>query len=152
MGYVASSVETEDEISEGLVISQGTEAVTDDNVTTALTSRNQFVWIPVPDINSMVMCKENNTTTGVGNTKICNIVLENGELKCTVHNTTGATNMCSRLYNSSAYNSSTNSNGYKIKATSMDFNLKTQTFSQMREPDIITDFDIESFTRVCKSI
>ena len=56
-GFTASDISTEDEISEGLVIYQGTEKVSTD--TDAITTRNQFVWIPVTNINSMVMCKQN---------------------------------------------------------------------------------------------
>jgi len=50
-GYVASSVSTEDQISEGLVIYQGDDPVTEENVATAKTTRNQFVWVPVPNIS-----------------------------------------------------------------------------------------------------
>lgn len=50
-GFVASSVESEDEVSEGLVIYEGREKVTGKNVETAKTTRNQFVWVPVPNIN-----------------------------------------------------------------------------------------------------
>jgi len=53
-GYVASSVDTEDEVEEGLVIYQGTEAVTADNVDTAKKTRNQFVWVPVPNMTEFV--------------------------------------------------------------------------------------------------
>jgi len=50
-GYVVSSVDTEDDITEGLVIYEGTEAVTSSNHETAMTSRNQYVWVPVPNIS-----------------------------------------------------------------------------------------------------
>ena len=48
-GFVASQVSTEDEVSEGLVIYEGTEPVTDANKATAQTTRNQYVWVPVED-------------------------------------------------------------------------------------------------------
>jgi len=53
-GFVASSVTTEDDVIEGLVIYEGTQAVTETNHPTAMTSRNQYVWIPVPDMSEFV--------------------------------------------------------------------------------------------------
>ncbi len=44
-GFVASDIEGENTISEGLVIYEGTEKVSED--TDAKTTRNQFVWVPV---------------------------------------------------------------------------------------------------------
>ena len=48
-GFVGSSVTGENEIDTGFVIYEGEEEVTDSNVQTAQTSRNQYVWVPVPD-------------------------------------------------------------------------------------------------------
>ena len=50
-GYVGSSVEGENEIDTGYVIYEGEEEVTDSNVADAQKSRNQYVWVPVPDIS-----------------------------------------------------------------------------------------------------
>ena len=50
-GFVASEATGENTIEYGLVIYEGTEPVTDKNVATARETRNQFVWVPVPDIN-----------------------------------------------------------------------------------------------------
>lgn len=50
-GFVLSSVTTENSYNGGAVIYQGEEAVTDSNVDTAQRTRNQFVWVPVEDIN-----------------------------------------------------------------------------------------------------
>ncbi len=50
-GYVGSSVTGENEIDTGYVIYEGEEEVTDSNVADAQKSRNQYVWIPVPDIS-----------------------------------------------------------------------------------------------------
>ena len=50
-GYVGSSVEGENEIDTGYVIYEGEEAVTDSNVADAQKNRNQYVWVPVPDIS-----------------------------------------------------------------------------------------------------
>ena len=46
-GFVASGATGENTKAKGLVIYEGTEAVTDANVDGARTSRNQYVWVPV---------------------------------------------------------------------------------------------------------
>ena len=48
-GFVGSSATGENEIDTGFVIYEGEEEVTDSNVQTAQTTRNQYVWVPVPD-------------------------------------------------------------------------------------------------------
>ncbi len=50
-GYVGSSVTGENEIDTGYVIYEGEESVTDSNVAEAQKNRNQYVWVPVPDIS-----------------------------------------------------------------------------------------------------
>ena len=50
-GFVGSNATGENEINTGYVIYEGEEEVTDSNVQTAQTSRNQYVWVPVPDIS-----------------------------------------------------------------------------------------------------
>lgn len=50
-GYVGSSATGENEIDTGYVIYEGEEAVTDSNVAESQKSRNQYVWVPVPDIS-----------------------------------------------------------------------------------------------------
>ena len=52
-GYVGSKATGENEIDTGYVIYEGTEEVTDSNVEQAKTTRNQYVWIPVPDASKM---------------------------------------------------------------------------------------------------
>ena len=52
-GFVASKATGENTVKDGFVIYQGMEDVTDSNVGTAMTTRNQFVWVPVKDISSM---------------------------------------------------------------------------------------------------
>ena len=48
-GYVGSKVTEENEINTGYVIYEGEEEVNDTNKDEAQKSRNQYVWIPVPD-------------------------------------------------------------------------------------------------------
>ena len=50
-GYVGSKVTGENEINTGYVIYEGEEEVNDTNKYEAQRSRNQYVWIPVPDIS-----------------------------------------------------------------------------------------------------
>ena len=52
-GFVVSKADGERSIRNGVVIYQGTEDVIDDNVDEAMTSRNQFVWIPIEDPSEM---------------------------------------------------------------------------------------------------
>ena len=52
-GYVGSQAEGENEIDTGYVIYEGEEPVTDANVADAQKTRNQYVWVPVPDVNKM---------------------------------------------------------------------------------------------------
>lgn len=50
-GYVASEATGENTVIGGFVIYEGEEKVTDSNVADAQTTRNQFVWVPVNNIN-----------------------------------------------------------------------------------------------------
>ena len=52
-GYVASSVASENTVKDGFVIYEGEGEVTDTNVETARTTRNQFVWVPVANPSEM---------------------------------------------------------------------------------------------------
>ena len=147
-GYTVSDISTEDEISEGLVIYQGTSKVSTD--TNPQTSRNQFVWIPVPDINSMVMCKDNNKNN---DGTVCDLVRQSdGSLKCMTHHANdNGTELCGRLYGKDVTpTSSTNtssapsaSNPY-VHQTAMNFADRNQTYSAnsgYRETDLVTDYD-----------
>ena len=53
IGYTASSAKGENTVNGGFVIYEDTDPVTDENVNTAMLSRNQFVWIPVNNINQI---------------------------------------------------------------------------------------------------
>ena len=50
-GFVGSKATGENEIDSGFVIYEGEEEVTDNNVADAQKIRNQYVWVPVPDIS-----------------------------------------------------------------------------------------------------
>ncbi len=52
-GFVASKATGENTVENGFVIYQGTDDVTDSNKDTAMTTRNQFVWVPVADPSKM---------------------------------------------------------------------------------------------------
>ena len=63
-GFVGSKVPGENEIDTGFVIYEGEEEVTDSNVQTAQTSRNQYVWIPVEDISKFYGTDANGKSWG----------------------------------------------------------------------------------------
>ncbi len=64
-GYVASGVNGENTINGGLVIYEGTAAVTSANVAEAQKTRNQWVWIPVSNPDRLY-----ETTNGVKKSKL----------------------------------------------------------------------------------
>ena len=63
-GYVGSKVTGENEIDTGYVIYEGEEEVTDENVEEAQRTRNQYVWIPVPDSSTMYGTDKNGKVWG----------------------------------------------------------------------------------------
>ena len=64
VGYVGSKASGENTVIGGFVIYEGEEEVTDSNVATAKTSRNQFVWVPVEDINDIAKLTSGYDTAG----------------------------------------------------------------------------------------
>ena len=82
---------------------------------------DQFVWIPISheQINDMFICQAK-----TGNNGNCNITVENGVAKCTVHN---STQMAGRLYASN-----TGENYKKVYTEVYTAN------SGLREPDVVT--------------
>ena len=74
-GYVGSKVAGENEIDTGYVIYEGTEEVNDSNVEEAQKTRNQYVWIPVPDASKMYGTDENGKKWG----KLYDFTTEEGE-------------------------------------------------------------------------
>ena len=138
-GYTKSQITTEDDVAEGLVIYEIPEGATvnwtdeeDENgnnqstitiggTTTNLQETvNQYVWIPVEDINSMVMCKSN---TGES---VCNLVYDKvaDTLTCQIHPDT-ATDLVGRLYIGTLINEKNNIYSYK-----MDFSEKNQIYDE----------------------
>ena len=63
-GYVGSKATGENEIDTGYVIYEGEEEVTDSNVEEAQKTRNQYVWVPVPDASTMYGIDENGKKWG----------------------------------------------------------------------------------------
>ena len=63
-GYVGSKATGENEIGTGYVIYEGEEEVNDENVEEAQKTRNQYVWIPVPDASTMYGTDENGKKWG----------------------------------------------------------------------------------------
>ena len=60
-GFVASKATGENTVEDGFVIYQGADEVNDSNVDTAMTTRNQFVWVPVPDPSKMFTTHDGKT-------------------------------------------------------------------------------------------
>ena len=142
-GYVTSRISGENTIEDGLVIYEMPEGgeinwdnqtiTIDGNTTNLQETTNQYVWIPVDDINSMVMCSSN---TG---DSVCNLVLDGNTLKCTTHPDT-ATDLAGRLY-ISGYTSTTDNEENKIYSNAIDFTKRDQTYdsnSDYREPAVVT--------------
>ncbi|MBR6034215.1 MAG: hypothetical protein IKP28_05745 [Clostridia bacterium] len=164
-GFVASNYQgtgdehtgREDQVASGLVIYQldktstiedvaSITEITTENHTLALTNLNQYVWIPVDDINSMIMCQSNAKLPENGEdiAKVCNIELENGVLKCTnpAHEST-STALCGRLYYETEF-SSNNISGKTEYTKAPKFELRDQVYSlnitnNYREPSVVTN-------------
>ena len=89
-GYTASSVSTENKVSEGFVIYENTngedkrEEVNDSNKDIARTTRNQFVWVPVANPSEMYGRDKNGNvmsitaTSGSGSYREPDVVTGNG--------------------------------------------------------------------------
>ena len=116
--YTASQISTEDSESEGLVIYEIPEGATvnwtdnedgdgknqstitlpgETEVKNLQETVNQYVWIPVSEINDMVMCRSNSGTS------VCDLLYDEEEntLTCQTHSAT-ATDLVGRLYTASS--------------------------------------------------
>ena len=126
-GFTVSGIRKETRIDEGLVI----YLIPDDEIEnvkwdgTEKTKYDQFVWIPISheQINKMFICQAK-----ADQSDKCNIIVENGVAKCTVHN---SPKMAGRLYAKS-----TGENYYK-KAYTEVYTANTG----LREPDVVTGND-----------
>ena len=124
-GFTISGIDSERTIEDGLVI----YLIPDDEIEnvkwdgTEKTKYDQFVWVPVTDVNKMFMCQSKTEDTE------CNIELVNGIPTCTNHS--NSTNMAGRLYATSTGENFKNFNS----------SLTTQTYNAndgLREPAIVT--------------
>ena len=121
-GFTVSGIRNETRIDEGLVI----YLIPDDEIEnvkwdgTEKTKYDQFVWVPVTNVNKMFMCQSKTADTE------CNIELVNGTPTCTNHS--NSTAMAGRLYATST-------------GENFDSSLTTQTYNAndgLREPAIVT--------------
>ena len=125
-GFTISGIDSERTIDGGLVIYLIPEGDLK-NVKwdgTEKTKYDQFVWIPISheQINNMFICQAK-----TGNNGNCNITVENGVAKCTVHN---STQMAGRLY---ASNTGESYNNPKKEVYTANTGL--------REPDVVDSYD-----------
>ena len=79
---------------------------------------SEFVWVPVPNINSMSQCSKTDGS--------CNLQLQDGVLKCTTHN---STDIVGKLYATEA--------GEKFGTENKTYNAD----SGLREPAIVENSD-----------
>ena len=121
-GFTVSGIRNETRIDDGLVI----YLIPDDEIEnvkwdgTEKTKYDQFVWIPVTNVNKMFMCQTKTADTE------CNIELVNGKPTCINHS--NSIKMAGRLYATSI-------------GKNFDSSLTTQTYnanSGLREPAIVT--------------
>ena len=114
-GFVGSKVTGENEIDTGFVIYEGEEEVTDSNVQTAQTSRNQYVWIPVEDISKFYGTDANGKSWGK------------------IYNFTTGTN------SSNTFDEVTGTYAYNWSETNGVMSITSST--SYREPDVLRERD-----------
>ena len=135
-GFTVSGAPGESTIEDGLVIYLIPDGETVDwedptSVANAQKTYDQFVWIPISheQINNMYICQAKTGSNGN-----CNITVENGEAKCTVHN---STQMAGRLYATET--------GEYFEQGYME--VYTQ-YTGIREPDVAIDIDANYLTQL----
>ena len=128
-GFTVSGLPEESTIEDGLVIYLIPEGETVDwedptSVANAQKTYDQFVWIPISheQINNMYICQAK-----TGSNENCNITVENGEAKCTTHN---SNLMAGRLY--------ATDRGEKFEQGHTEVYTSN---TGLREPDILTSYD-----------
>ena len=126
-GFVGSKAAGENEIDTGFVIYEGEEEVTDSNVQTAQTSRNQYVWIPVEDISKFYGTDANGKSWG----KIYQY-------------TTGTSS-------NSTFDEVTGTYAYNWSETNGVMSItRTSGSNSYREPDVLRDYDTPFYLRTYK--
>ena len=115
-GYVGSSVAGENEIDTGYVIYEGEQEVTDSNVADAQKNRNQYVWIPVPDISKFYGTDANGKKWGK--------------------------NYSFSSSTSSSYDEITGTKPYNWSESDGVMTISSKT--SYREPDIVKSYDYDS--------
>ena len=126
-GFVGSSVAGENEIDTGFVIYEGEEEVTDSNVQTAQTSRNQYVWIPVEDISKFYGTDANGKSWG----KIYNFTTG-----------TNSSNTFDEVTGTYANNWSESNGVMSI--------TRTSGINSYREPDVLKTYDTPYYLKTYK--
>ena len=122
-GYVGSKATGENEIDTGYVIYEGTEEVNDSNVEQAKTTRNQYVWVPVPDVSKIYGTDSNGKKWG----KLYDFA-------------TSSTN--------SNYDELTGAYPLNWSETNGIMSILSSTDNtSYREPDIVIDYDIDSILK-----
>ena len=122
-GFVGSKVTGENEIDTGFVIYEGEEEVTDSNVQTVQTSRNQYVWIPVEDISKFYGTDANGKSWGK------------------IYNYTTGTNTAS------TFDEVTGTYAYDWSETN---GVMSASSSGHREPDVLSSRDTPYYLRTYK--
>ncbi len=141
-GFTVSNIDGEKNVDDGLVIYLIPDGETPDWTTKATgdnfaentiydiqTKYDQFVWVPVSNINNMVMCKNNNKD---GHT--CNIQLNSQKtsISCTANGANEENEeLCGKLY-------------WDVSNWVYQANKTNQTWtddSGLREPDFVKDYD-----------
>ena len=126
-GFVGSKVVGENEIDTGFVIYEGEEKVTDSNVQTAQTSRNQYVWIPVEDISKFYGTDANGKSWGK------------------IYDYTTGTN------SSSTFDEVTGTYAYNWSETNRVMSItSTSGRNSYREPDVLKTYDRPYFLKTYK--
>ena len=126
-GFVGSKVTGENEIDTGFVIYEGEEEVTDSNVQTAQTSRNQYVWIPVEDISKFYGTDANGKSWGK------------------IYDYTTGTN------SSSTFDEVTGTYAYNWSETNGVMSItRTSGSNSYREPDVLRSYDTPYYLRTYK--
>ena len=119
-GYVGSKATGENEIDIGYVIYEGEEEVTNSNVEEAQKTRNQYVWIPVPDASTMYGTDANGKKWG----KLYEFTTGTGE---GIDPVTGAK---------------------PLNWSESDGVMKITNTTSYREPDIVKSIEIDSILKV----